>query len=110
MANLTHIVNGEREWNEENATLFKSFTTSLHPIIIMGLKEATKQEPVPVEDYLVFNLNPIVIELHEDLQLVSLVSEHLPRKEFGYSRWKYLFTLIREYWFKVHEHTIHTKE
>jgi hypothetical protein len=110
MANLTHIVDGERHWNEENATLFKSFTTSLHPIIIMGLKEAIKQEPTPVEDYLVFNLDPIVIELHEDLQLISLVSEHLPSREFGYSRWKDLFTIIREYWLKAHESTGHTKE
>jgi hypothetical protein len=110
MANLTHIVNGERVWHEENATLFKSYTTSLHPLIVKGLEEATKQEPIPVEDYQVFNLDPIVIEIHKEIQLVSLVSEHLPSRDFGYSRWKELFTIIREYWLKAHESTGHTKE
>jgi len=110
MANLTHVVNGERVWHEENATLFKSYTTSLHPLILIGLKEATKQEPTPVEDYLVFTLDPIVIEIHEKIQLISLVSEHLPSREFGYSRWKDLFTIIRDYWTKSHESTGNTEK
>ena len=110
MANLTHIIDGERHWHEDNVFLFKSYTTSLHPLILIGLKEATKQEPTPVEDYLVFNLDPIVIEIHEKIQLISLVSEHLPSREFGYSRWKDLFTIIRNYWVKSHVSTGNTQK
>lgn len=103
MPNLTHIVDGERLWHETQAKLFISLTNSLHPLILTGLKEATKQEPISVQDYLVFNLDPIVIEVHKDLQLISLVSEHLPSRDFGYSRWKDLFSIIRSYWLKASE-------
>lgn len=84
--------------------MFRSFTNSLHPLIVKGLEEATKQEPTSVEDYLVFNLeNFILIEVHRNAQIISLVSEQIPRRDFGYSRWKDLFSIIRIYWLKASE-------
>jgi|APSaa5957512535_1039671.scaffolds.fasta_scaffold285222_2 hypothetical protein len=103
MPDLTHIVDGERVWKEDRASFLINKDTSLHSLIINGLVEATKQPPATVQDYLVFVLEPIVIEVHKEIQIVTLVSEKVPRKDFGYSRWKYLFSIIRTYWLAASE-------
>jgi hypothetical protein len=99
MYDLTHIVDGERIWYQDRASsLLQIYSISVHELIIKGLTEATKQTPSHVQDYLVFALDPIVIEVRKELQIVSLISEKRPRRDFGYSRWKDLFSIIRTYW------------
>jgi hypothetical protein len=95
----TKIVDGLREWSDTH------HKDNLHNIIVEGLKEAIKSDPMPVENYLVFELDPIIIEVHKELELISLVSGVIPSKDFGYNKWRDLFKHIRTYWFKVYAST-----
>ena len=101
MDDLTEIIDGKRTWCRE-AMLLIRHSTNPHSYLIQGLTEATKCGPISVRDRHVFYVDPIVIELFEDRQVICLVSEKFKPKEFGYSRWEHLFHLIRIYWSEAH--------
>ncbi len=97
MCEFTHLVNGERQWRFATCPL----DTDLHDLITNGLGEATKSQPIAVQGHIVFLLEPIVIELHQHSQIVRIVCESQKPIEFGYSRWRDFFFLIRSYWKQV---------
>ena len=96
----TAIIDGKREWLFP-ICLEQAQTSSIYNLILQGLEEATSSEPNYIYEYgwVIFEVEPIVIEVHRDR--FSLVSEHLPRRDYNLSKWTEIFDLIREYWIEV---------
>jgi hypothetical protein len=99
---LTEIKDGERIWTKEKniSYLISSGECSIHYFIYEGLKEVLREEPINLGTHLVFELEPIIIELHEKKEEVRLLSETQHTAAMSYCDWGDLFIFIRQYWKK----------
>lgn len=100
MSNLTEIKQGKRNW-KRNIMCDVLLASEQHSLIVLGLKEALKEDPINLGSHLVFELEPVIIELYKENQKIRLLSEIYAVKELDYNQWVDLFEFIRDYWKKV---------
>ena len=100
MSSLTEIKDGKRVWAREKniSYLISSGKWSIHYYICEALKEVLREEPINLGTHLVFELEPIIIELHEKKEEVRLLSETHHPATISYYDWGDLFVFIRQYW------------
>ena len=100
MSNLTEIKQGRRIWKRD-ILCNVSLPSEQHSLIVHGLKEALKEDPINLGSHLVFELGPVIIELYKENQKIRLLSEIYAVKELDYNQWFDLFDFVRDYWKKV---------